>query len=217
MVAMVLDVETNGAEPPDVIEVFAASIAEDLSFQELVNRRFGTDTMTLRALSTHHITLDELDGLEKFKASDVPACDYLIGHNIDFDWEAIGKPNCKRICTLALSRHLWPELDCHTLTAMGYAKLSIPGWSSVLKRMHSAQADVSVVIGLLSYIQDAAGVKSWDALWELSEVARVPTVMTFGKHKGTPISEVPSDYIRWLLSQPNIDPYLEKALKARKR
>jgi exodeoxyribonuclease X len=38
--------------------------------------------------------------------------------------------------------------------------------------------------------------------------------MTFGKHKGTPLSEVPKDYVRWLLDQPNVDPYLRQAFTA---
>ena len=36
---------------------------------------------------------------------------YLIGHNIDFDWQAVGQPDVKRICTLALARKVWPEAD----------------------------------------------------------------------------------------------------------
>jgi exodeoxyribonuclease X len=35
--------------------------------------------------------------------------------------------------------------------------------------------------------------------------------MTFGKHKGTPLAEVPKDYVRWLLDQPNVDTYLRQA------
>jgi exodeoxyribonuclease X len=38
--------------------------------------------------------------------------------------------------------------------------------------------------------------------------------MTFGKHKGTPLSEVPKDYVRWLLDQANVDPYLRQAFAA---
>ena len=38
--------------------------------------------------------------------------------------------------------------------------------------------------------------------------------MTFGKHKGTPISAIPGDYKAWLLRQPDVDPYLAQALRA---
>jgi exodeoxyribonuclease X len=50
-------------------------------------------------------------------------------------------------------------------------------------------------------------------IWQASEIASVPTVMTFGKHKGTAIKDVPADYKSWLLKQTDIDPYLIKALK----
>jgi exodeoxyribonuclease X len=39
--------------------------------------------------------------------------------------------------------------------------------------------------------------------------------MTFGKWKGTPVKDVPYDYKRWLLGQPDVDPYLRKALLAK--
>jgi exodeoxyribonuclease X len=51
------------------------------------------------------------------------------------------------------------------------------------------------------------------ALWAESERARVPVIMYFGKHKGTPIKNLPTDYMRWLLKQPNTDPYLVQAIE----
>jgi exodeoxyribonuclease X len=42
---------------------------------------------------------------------------------------------------------------------------------------------------------------------------RIPKVMTFGKHKGAAIADIPADYKRWLLGQQDVDPYLVKALR----
>ncbi|MFG8677603.1 putative quorum-sensing-regulated virulence factor [Pseudomonas aeruginosa] len=39
--------------------------------------------------------------------------------------------------------------------------------------------------------------------------------MPYGKHKGTPINQVPNDYKAWLLRQPDVDPYLVQALRQR--
>ncbi len=47
----------------------------------------------------------------------------------------------------------------------------------------------------------------------ISEDARMPTVMSFGKHKGELIKDIPRDYKRWLLNQPDVDPYLAIALR----
>lgn len=54
---------------------------------------------------------------------------------------------------------------------------------------------------------------TWQELWAFSETARVPEVMPYGKHKGMPIADVQADYKRWLLCQPDVDPYLQKALR----
>ena len=40
--------------------------------------------------------------------------------------------------------------------------------------------------------------------------------MSFGKHKGTALVNLPSDYVRWLLNQDNLDKNLRKALMNRK-
>lgn len=50
------------------------------------------------------------------------------------------------------------------------------------------------------------------ALWEVSESARIPTHWRMGKHKGCRIDETPDDYLRWMQRQPDLDPYLAKAI-----
>ncbi len=53
----------------------------------------------------------------------------------------------------------------------------------------------------------------WASVWQFSEKARIPKILTFGKHKGTAIQDIPADYKRWLLNQPDVDPYLAQALR----
>ncbi|MNL80465.1 hypothetical protein D3C87_2073260 [compost metagenome] len=55
---------------------------------------------------------------------------------------------------------------------------------------------------------------TWEYAWAISEQARIPRVMTFGKHKGVAIADIPGDYKAWLLRQPDVDPYLAQALRA---
>jgi exodeoxyribonuclease X len=40
--------------------------------------------------------------------------------------------------------------------------------------------------------------------------------MTFGKHKGTAIADLPQSYVDWFLKQADVDKYLEIALRKRK-
>ncbi len=89
-----------------------------------------------------------------------------------------------------------------------------PNARSLLRAAHSALADVQNCRSLLaSLISQSGPVADWEALWQLSEQARIPKVMTFGKHKGMSIADVPADYKRWLLGQADVDPYLQAALR----
>jgi exodeoxyribonuclease X len=64
-------------------------------------------------------------------------------------------------------------------------------------------------------VRERASAGTWEDLWQVSEVARIPSVFSFGKHKGTPIKDAPLDYIEWMLRQDDIDPYLRTALEKR--
>ena len=91
-----------------------------------------------------------------------------------------------------------------------------PQARELLKGAHSADADVyncRIILQHIIFRMAHDHPLTWEQVWQRSEVARVPTVMTFGKHKGTPIKDIPADYKGWLLKQPEIDPYLMKALR----
>jgi len=47
----------------------------------------------------------------------------------------------------------------------------------------------------------------------MSEAARIPKKITFGKYKGSSIKDLEPSYVAWLLRQDDLDPYLRKALK----
>jgi exodeoxyribonuclease X len=162
-------------------------------------------------LATHHILDEELIDCPPASSFQLPhELEYLIGHNIDFDWQAIGQPEVKRICTLALARKAWPELDSHTQSALLYF-LERSTARDKLRNAHSADADVQICATILQHLCKVLNITSIEALWTASESARLPSHMPFGKHKGLALAEVPGDYVRWLLDQQNIDPYLRQA------
>ena len=139
---------------------------------------------------------------------------YIIGHNVDYDWNVINQPNVKRICTLALARRVWPELDSYSQSALLYFIKGAEAREK-LKNAHSALTDVKNCEILLRAICNKLEITSAEELWNKSELARVPTHINFGKHKGTIISEIPKDYKEWLLKQVDIDLYLRKALETK--
>jgi exodeoxyribonuclease X len=221
MVAVIFDTESSGLTDPRLIEAAWIRVpdAATLDTQGSFFGRYNPGKpIELGALATHHIYDEELADCPPYTEFALPAdIQYLVGHNIDYDWKVIGQPNVKRICTLALCRHLLPGLDSYSQSAMLY-HLERRDARVLLKGAHSAAADIQnyrlILLHLLPRIYGSgAALPSWESLWEFSEKARIPTVMPFGKHKGIEIVRIPQDYKRWLMGQPDIDPYLMKALK----
>ncbi len=171
------------------------------------------------AMATHHITNEDVENCPPISDFKFPEnVGYIIGHNVDFDWKVLGEPDVKRICTLALARKAWPQADSHTQSALMYM-LCGPSIRVRLKDAHAATADIQFCLRILSealmVLDPDCSADTWESLWELSEAARIPDVITFGKHKGMPIKELPSDYVAWLARQPDVDPYLMTALRNR--
>lgn len=215
--AIIFDTETSGKNEPVLIE--AAWIRLDsinpFSTSEEFNQRYNPlKSIELGALATHHILDEELIDCPPASSFNIPKdIEYIIGHNVDYDWNVIGKPTIKRICTLALSRKVWPELDSHNQSALLYF-VDRHNAKDKLKNAHSALADVENCAFILEKIIAKLNVTSIEELWTVSEQARIPSHMTFGKHKGVAIADIPRDYKTWLLNQDNVDAYLRKALEA---
>lgn len=217
MNAIIFDTETTGIDEPVIIE---AAYTRVVSLSPFTTEggfcaRFNPGkAISLGAMATHHITDEDVASCEPADRFKLPSdIQYVIGHNCDFDLKAIGDPpGLKRICTLALCRKLWPKADAHTQTAMLYLLMRNDA-RRLSRDAHSAAADVYVCSLIVRQILVKLGHPgTLEDLWQHSERARVPDVMPFGKHKGTRIADVPSDYKRWLLNQPDVDPYLRKAL-----
>ncbi|NYT61251.1 3'-5' exonuclease [Alcaligenaceae bacterium] len=217
MTAIIFDTETTGADEPQIIEAAWLRLDSPTTLnvtEEFEQRYRPTQRITLGALATHHIYDEELTDCPPHTDFKLPPdVQYIIGHNVDYDWKVAGQPKVKRICTLALSRSLYPDADSHSQSAMIYL-IDRPNARNLLRSAHSALADVQNCRLLLANLISLSGpVADWEALWRLSEQARIPKIMTFGKHKGLAIADVPADYKRWLLGQSDVDPYLRAALK----
>lgn len=221
MTAYIFDSETTGLNEPHLIEAAWLKLKDISSLTvtaDFLQRYKPGKPIELSALATSHILDEELDGCEPYNTFTLPEdVEYLIGHNVDYDWRVIGEPDVKRICTRALSSKLWPAADSHTQSAMIYLHYRTEA-TGLLRNAHAALDDVKNCRLLLVKILDTLAVtlgrpvSDWEELWDISEDARIPTVIGFGKHRGMAISDLPSDYKRWLLNQSDLDPYVRKAL-----
>ena len=221
MRAYIIDTETTGIDPCEVIELAVMPIEADLSPGGWVMcERFRPEgEITFGAMAAHHILPQELGDKRPTRMAKLPEdLEYMIGHNVDFDWKALGSPNVKRIDTLALARKLWPECDSHSQSALMYFLFG-PRHDirDKLRNAHSAEVDVEICSMILERICEALHVSDIETLYEESEEARIPTTMPFGKHKGQPISEVPKSYADWYRRQDNPDPFIIEAFRRNRK
>ncbi|HBZ18828.1 MAG TPA: DNA polymerase III subunit epsilon, partial [Betaproteobacteria bacterium] len=181
---IIFDTEATGIKEPILIEaawVELESFAPFAFTNPFVQRYNPEKPISLGALATHHIMDEELVDCPLAASFTLPKhVDYIIGHNVDFDWGVIGKPEVKRICTLSLARKLWPNLDSHNQSALLYY-LERSTAREQLRNAHSALIDVGICAAILNHICQELGIKTVEALYAESEKARIPITMPFGK------------------------------------
>lgn len=213
----VLDFETTGFPP-------AASVCE-IGFTDVewfADPRAGdtvihpTSSMIvkplhmieLEAMAIHHIT--EADVQDKpsctvalnslIKHAHLKGVDVWVAHNNEFELKFFNPPDSKWICTYKSSVVIWPNAPKHTNQVLRYF-LNLPCESELAEPAHRAGPDTYVTALLLL---EALKHKTPEELMTITtqpRQARVLTSVDFGKHKGKQWSEVPRDYMQWLLGQ----------------
>lgn len=236
MSAIILDTEGTGLWEPDVIELAYVAVDHLEPDQEIadvtVQRFCPTKPITAAAAAVHNIIEQDLvncptwPGAWTYAGWSATEPHYLIGHKIDFDWEAIGRPDVRRIDTMCLSQFLWDELDTHKLGAMLYSLLPADHARHLVTGAHGAGADVAMTFLLLGFIVDRAVTErhlpqspTFEDLWQLSEIARIPLRMSFGKfgpkngQRGKRYDAVDTSYLQWILRQGDFDEYVMAAAR----
>ena len=222
MSALILDTETHDLNGYPIEIAYAPCSFEQgvlvINQGEVFDEYFSCpEPIALGALATHHILETDIAEKPSFDTFRMPqGVQYLIGHNIDYDIKAVQKcqPDftVKGICTLALCRMVWPDLP-HTLGAMYYHVMDdLELARKHLRHAHNAKADIYFTGVILKTLVEQLGIKDMNSLFIMSETARIPKYITFGKHKGTAIKDLDPSYVTWLLHQDDLDPYLRKAL-----
>ncbi|MFM2333369.1 MAG: hypothetical protein RIQ74_2212 [Pseudomonadota bacterium] len=227
MQAIILDTEThtlNGlpieiAYAPIHIENGKLSLDKKQIFDQLY--QVG-QPISYAAMAVHHILESDLIDQPFYYEFQLPEqTSYIIGHNVDYDITAIEKcgvntSKLKPICTLALARRVWENAEAHNISALIYliSKGSDKA-RDMLKGAHRADADIILTANILMHIIHQLNIQNIEQLYIASEEARIPKSITFGKHKGTAIQDLPADYIQWLLRQDDLDLYLRKALETK--
>lgn len=214
----VIDLETTGFEPPaEIIEFgFADVIVEQGSVS------VGMPTAWLyrpergippETKAVHHLTEADF-GPNTFCCSPIhlqaairfgAQPDILVAHNCAFERKFITAEvtgPIPWICTYKVALHVWPDAPGHSNQVLRYWRgLSLdPG---LAMPPHRAGPDAWVTAHLLGHLLTLASVAQMIAWTE--EPRPMPT-LAFGKHRGSRWSEVPADYLQWMLRQGDMEP-----------
>lgn len=215
MRARVLDLETTGFDATDkVIEYGSYDLDEE-------TRLLGFGRQTLldpgvpipaHASAAHHIIDSDLAGkptFEEFWASeemeDNQEVDVFVAHNAKFEKQFItevftdGKP---WICTYKVAMVIWPDAPGHSNQTLRYwlkPPNLIRKWADPA---HRALPDAYTTAHILSVMLNH---KTFAEMIAISSVPAILPKIRFGKFEGRPFSEVPRDYLQWVVKQKDMD------------
>lgn len=172
-----------------------------------------------QAMGVHHITeemvqfaptIEEFMSMHNYPFRDA---DVFCGHNVPFDlrFTAPYLPEMyKKIDTLKLARQAWPDAEDHKLQTLRY-KFKLDAGTA-----HRAMGDVVATINLMKLLAEVFDTNLEGLIALNSAPLSLETRISFGKHKGAKLKDIPLTWVRWLLEKAdNVDPDLREALSAR--
>lgn len=219
MNAVVVDLETTGLNPATdcVVEiagvpVLGGKVLTGASSLVTPGRRVPPE-----ARAVHHISDEELRTAPQlpqaianvFVAIDQPGerLECLVAHNAGFDRGFIGQffpSNIPWLCTWRCAMHLYPDAPSYGNSVLRYflgiefdAARDADGDACL---PHRALYDATVTAYVLQRMLETRTVAE---LLDLQDRPVLQRTCRFGKHRGTLWSDVPRDYLGWVLRQDN--------------
>lgn len=133
----------------------------------------------------------------------------FVAHNAVFDFRLF-QPFCKSaklLCTVAAARRVYTTAANFKLETLA-ATLGLDDTTA-----HRALADAQTCLALLRSVQQGTGL-DLDSLCDFSDPYRKQDSLPFGKYRGTPITNVPGDYLHWLYARLEDDDPITPTLSA---
>lgn len=211
----VLDFETTGFPPvASVLEIGFTDVEWDLASAIATIHPTKSQLckplhrIELEAMAVHHIQERDIEDAPlcttalKYLEQDInqQGIDILVAHHNEFERQFFNPHDAKWICTYKSSTHIWPESPRHTNQVLRYfLKLDLE--PELSQPAHRAGPDTYVTAHILV---EALKLRSIDELLALTTQPVVMKIVPFGKYKGKLWSEVPHDYMRWLLNQSTV-------------
>ena len=218
--ALIIDTETDQGKDPRPIQVATINVATGFEWMKYFNSGRSISPVVIRI---HGITDEHVAGLERFDIEQFELPEYLIGHNVRFDWRVIGSPSAKLICSVRLARVAFPEWSAYGQSKCIEQLLGKGEASRMTVAAHDALGDARMCYLLYQACCKRLEIAPTDfvAAHAIANKANPVSKMPFGKHKGMPIKDVPISYAKWMLGnihnmQPSLYSALTKRVKAEK-
>jgi exodeoxyribonuclease X len=220
MALVILDFETSGlGGQADVVEMGSIILTDKGDRYTLSERANPLVPIEAKATEIHGIRNEDVahcrparDVVQEWYRAviDLNEDFVMVSHNWQFDSRFLHKhldiEGRKNFCSLKLSRQVLPDLPSHKLEFI----YKYMGFTEAVKA-HSAYDDCVMLERVLSKLLPI----SQRSYYELStsvtsaKSTREPKLLktiNFGKHKGTLYSDVPKEYLTWLVrDHDNID------------
>ena len=153
------------------------------------------------AMAVHHITQTEAEfgGAfpEVIRTEIVKGVDIFCAHNWQFDSRFI-RTQLPAICTFKAARTIWPDLQSHSNGSIRYELGLVPHDDERAQPSHRAGPDTWVTAHILLKLLETHTVE------QLLDISAKPVLLGtcyLKAHKGKRWSEVPSDYLDWIVNK----------------
>lgn len=202
----VLDSETTGVGAGDKAVEIAGFLCEDNKilrfYQSLVNPGIPIPP---EASMIHHLTDDDVADQPDIETAVLPLFDdefdFVVAHQASFDKRMIPMGEAPWACTLKMARAVYPNAPMHKNQFL-YYWLKLPKLvHSVGLNAHRALFDSEGTTHLFQHLLTKATTDDpMESIIRLSNNPSLLKVCQLNKHKGKPWSEVPRDYLNWILN-----------------
>ncbi|HBI08475.1 MAG TPA: exodeoxyribonuclease X [Erwinia persicina] len=211
----VIDTETCGLQGGIVevasVDVIAGQIVNPMS--DLIS---PDRPISHQAMAVHKITEAMVRGKPTIEQaiSRYHGSPYYVAHNASFDRRMLPEMHGEWICTMALSRRLWPGLKYSNQALREALQLEVTPPADL--HAHRALYDCYVTAALLIRIMSFSG---WDAPEMIRRISVKGSFTTFpfGKYRGQKVDDVAKSdpgYLKWMLKNiPDLKPDLRSAMQ----
>lgn len=216
----VIDTETCGLQG-GIVEVASVDVVDGQIVNPMSDLISPDRPISHQAMAIHRITPAMVHGKPTIEQAigRYHGSSHYVAHNASFDRRMLPEIHGEWICTMTLSRRLWPGLKYSNQALRETLQLDVEPPADL--HAHRALYDCYVTAALLIRIMSFSG---WDAAEMVRRMQVQGSVNTFpfGKYRGQKVDDVAKKdpgYLKWMLKnitdlKPDLRSAMQRALSA---